>query len=308
MSRLLYALVLLFAVCACQTTKTIVNGVDERDANEILVLLDRNGIVAQKIQEKAGSMGAGHAEVLWDIAVPSEDGERAMALLSKNGLPRTIGPNLLDLFTNTGLVPSDIAEKIRYRQGLSDEIANMIRKIDGIVDVEVQLSFPQQNALNPNAKLPPITASVFVKHTGILDNPNSHLISKIRRLVAGAVSGLTYDHVTVIPIKASFAIPVSTVIRIAPQQYTQVFGFTVATTSAGKLQLLIISIIILLVVLIACFSWLFWKISPILKRRGGMNNLFHLTPLPQPTVQAEVKPPSEEKKAELPEKKPIDLP
>ncbi len=279
----LLVLLLLFTITACQSSKTIVNGVDERDANEIVVLLAQDDITAFKIEEKASGPGGGAAkEVLWDIAVSPDEAERAMATLAQNGLPRVRSPSLLDLFSSSGLVPSDVAEKIRYRQGLADEIANMIRKMDGVVDAEVQLSFPQEDVLNPNAKMPPITASVFVKHTGILNDPNAHLISKIKQLVSGAISGLSYDNVTVIPVLAKFAIPTSTIIQISQKEYTTAFGFVVAKTSATKFYVFLLSIFALTAILILTLILFFWKCYPILKRRGGIKMLFHITPLPRP--------------------------
>ncbi len=280
MVKALYLIFFLLSVCSCQSKRTIVNDVDESDANEILVLLDLKGIQGYKTEEKAAGPSTGPKEMLWDISVPSGDAESALSLLAQNGLPRTKSPNLLQLFTNTGLVPSNTAETIRYRQGLADEIANMIRQIDGVVDAEVQLSFPEEDALNPSAKLPPITASVFVKHTGILDNPNEHLISKIKQLVSGAIAGLSYDNVTVIPSRARFAIPTSTVIDIGSKEYIDVFGFSVDKNSAGLFRAFMIFVCAFPVILFLFTAWLFWKIYPILKKRGGLGMLFHLTPFP----------------------------
>ncbi|MBS0637332.1 MAG: type III secretion inner membrane ring lipoprotein SctJ [Verrucomicrobia bacterium] len=272
---------LLLVVTACQSSKTIVNGLDERDANEILVLLAQKHIPAYKIEQKAQSTGAGQKMQLWDVAVSSENAVRAMEILSENGLPRVRGPSLLDLFSSTGLVPSDTAENIRYQVGLADTIANMVRKMDGVIDANVELSFPEEDPLNPSAKLPPITASVYVKHTGVLDDPNRHLTSKIKQLASGAISGLSYDNVNVIPDRARFAINPSTLIEESPEEYVQDFGVTIAKTSSDDFQVFFITICLLLLSLILCFIWLSWKLYPILKRRGGISQLFQISPLPE---------------------------
>ncbi len=283
-----FTLLILLTLTGCQSSKTIVNGIDERDANEIVVLLAQKKITAYKIQQKAAQAGAGPRAILWDITVNPDQVEQAMAILAQNGLPRTRNPNLIDLFSAQGLVPSDISEKIRYRAGLADELDNMIRKMDGIVDSEVQLSFPQQDVFNPNAPLPPITASVFVKHTGILDDPNAQLAPKIKQLVSGAISGLSYDNVTVIPIRARFAIPSSMIIQVAPQEYKHVFGFTVENQSVDAFRMFLLAFGLTIVVFIFCFSWLIWKIKPITKRRGGFRMLFRMEPLPEPSADETV--------------------
>ncbi len=57
---------------------------------------------------------------------------------------------------------------------------------------------------NPQAPAQRVTAAVYVKHQGIVDDPNSHLISKIKRLVAGSVTGLDINDVTVISDRSRF--------------------------------------------------------------------------------------------------------
>ena len=42
--------VLAFAMTGCESKKTIVNGLDEREANEILVLLARENVPTYKLQ------------------------------------------------------------------------------------------------------------------------------------------------------------------------------------------------------------------------------------------------------------------
>ena len=50
-----------------------------------------------------------------------------------------------------------------------------------------------------------MTASVYVKHRGILDNPNSLLVTKIKRLVSSAIPGLEIDNVSVVSDRALYA-------------------------------------------------------------------------------------------------------
>src|ERR1700733_15276282 len=166
---LLIAIALL-GLTGCHSNQAIVHGLDERDANEILVLLAENNIPAHKVEQTASLGGGGGPKiVLWDVTVSSENVEQAMHFLNANGLARRSSQNLLTLFSATGVVLSEMAEKIRYRVGLADTIANLLCSVDGIVDADVELSYPKQDVLEPTAKLAPITASVFVKHTGVLD-------------------------------------------------------------------------------------------------------------------------------------------
>lgn len=196
--RLLVLSFIIALTSGCESKSSIVHGLSEQDANEIVVLLEKENIPTYKMAAKAAGGPGAQKLLLWDIAVQAADKVQAMAILSANGLPRTYSPTLLDLFTASGLVPSEMAEKIRYEAGLAASLATTIRKIDGVVDANVIISFPEENPLNPEETKGPITATVFVKHTGILDDPNSHISNKIKELVAGAVSGLKYDNVTAV--------------------------------------------------------------------------------------------------------------
>ncbi len=292
--------ILSFAMTGCESKKTIVNGLDEREANEILVLLARENVPSYKIREKEAGAGGGSKVVLWDIAVDSQDATRAMAILSANGLPRRRGQNLIELFSSGGLVPSDMQEKIRYQAGLADSIANTIRKIDGIVDADVQLSFPEEDPLNPNAPKGQITASVYVKHTGVLDDPNSHLITKIKRLVASSVAGLSFDNVTVIPDRARFSELSASREGASQQDLVRVWTLVVARDSLVRFQVIFFTLCLIVLILAFNTFWLGWKIFPILKKRGGIKSLFHMAPLPDTFETEAQKAASEEKPKEEP--------
>ena len=278
--------VLLFSLTACASRKTIVHGVEEQDANEVVVFLSSRNILAYKTQAPAaGPGGGGGGPALWDVSVSTEQSTEAMGLLNANGLPRRRGQKLLEIFSANGLVPSEMQEKIRYQSGLAAQIANTIRKIDGIIDADVQLSFPEEDPLNPKIQKAPVTAAVFVKHNGILDNANSQLIPKIRRLVAASVQGLNYDNVTVIPVRAQLTEADSqpTEQRTPSSvEMVRVWTIPIAKDSVRKFQTIFISLISLTAILVLCTFWLLWKITPVARECGGIVRLFSFHPLEMP--------------------------
>lgn len=276
---LILPLVLTFLM-GCSSQKTIVNGLDEKEANEIIVFLSTKGIDASKIPAKtSGAGGGGGGVALYDISVDAASATEAMAILNMNGLPRRRGQNLLNLFQSGGLVPSDMEEKIRYQAGLAEQIASTIRKIDGILDADVQLSFPEEDPLNPGKTVGKVTASVYVKHQGVLDDPNSHLITKIKRLVASSVNGLDFDNVTVISDRARFSdISIPGLQGGVPEEekdYSKVWGIIVAKDSVGRFQTTFFSLVLIILILILLLVWMFWKLLPVI-REGGFRQLFSL--------------------------------
>jgi type III secretion protein J len=281
-TRFLLLLVMASLLTSCGSNRIIVNGLDEKEANEILVYLATKGINATKIQAATDTAG-GAKTTLWNISVEESKANEAMALLNQVGLPRRRGQNLLGIFANSGLVPSGLQEKIRYQAGLAEQIASIIRKIDGVLDAEVQISFPDEDPLNPGANKQKITASVFVKHSGILDDPNAHLATRIKRLVAGSVNGLDFDNVTVIGDRARFT-------ETAPggfqggfsedeRPYVNVWSVVVARDSLTRFQTIFFSFTVALLLLLSTLLWLLWKLLPILKATGGFKQLLSLQPI-----------------------------
>jgi len=276
LNQLLLLVVVVGFLTGCQSRRIIVNGLDEKDANEILVFLSNKGIDASKIQAIAATGGAAKA-ILWNISVEESQANEAMALLNQVGLPRRSSQSLLSLFSNVGLVPTGMQDKIRFQEGLAEQIASTIRKIDGVLDAEVRISFPEEDPLNPNAPKQKITASVFVKHNGVLDDPNSHLQTRIRKLVASSVNGLDYDNVTVVGDRAKYGDAASnfqTSIGEGEQKLMNVWSVIIAKDSLTRFRLIFFSFIVTVLLSILALIWFLWKFLPLIKETKKVNQLF----------------------------------
>jgi type III secretion protein J len=260
-------IVLLFMLTGCSDRIAIINNVDEREANEIVVFLASKGISADKQAAISGNVGGGGGPQMWNIYVDPGNITESLAILNRNGLPRKQGQNLLEIFGDTGLVPTDMQQKIRYQAGLAQQIANTIRQIDGVIDASVQISIPTDDQQT-------ITAAVYVKHQGVLDNPNSQLITKIKQLVSGSVPGLKFENVTVISDRSRF-----TDVTLAGEQktieeereYVSVWGVVVARNSVGLFRFYFIFFSVLILILIGILSWIIFKCLPYIKDNGGVS-------------------------------------
>lgn len=297
-----------FLYTGCSSQAVIVNGVEERDANEIIVLLATKGITAHKIPSSAGAGPGGATKVqLWDIEVPQSQRLEAMDILNEAGLPRRPAETLLNIFGQTGLVPSATGEKVRYEAGLAQQIASTIRKIDGILDANVIISFPPENPLTGKAS-GPITAAVFVKHNGVLDDPNLHLREKIQRLVAASVAGLSFNNVTVVGIKARESAGPPEVLKTLRQgqQLTNIWSIVMTQASVFRFQTIFLILILVIVLLLLLLIWTLWKFTPLLKRVGFLR-LFKISPITvesfeKPKEENLEEPAKEEKKPEVEDK------
>lgn len=266
----LFFLSLLF-LTSCQNNETIVSNIDERDANEILVYLASKGIDAMKVLAPASDIG-GTTSVSYFIVVDEEQSIEAMALLNSAGLPRRMGTNLLTLFAKSGLMSSDREETIRYQAGLAEELCNTIRKIDGVLDADVQISFPPDTLTPvPGAPPPKTTAAVYIKHQGIFEDPNSHLEVKIKRLLSASVNNLDYDNVSVITDRARFAdIHIGQdpewIGKANTQTYVSLWGMILSKSSLLRFRFIFFTLLILLLGLFGMTGYLLYKSYPNLRR------------------------------------------
>ncbi len=284
----------LLCLMGCQSNMLIVTGIEEREANEIIVFLASKGISSYKTPVVSSGPGAATgASLKYSIAVEEAKSTEAMAILNQNGLPRIKGTNLLDLFAKQGLMTSDKEETIRYQAGLGEQIANTIRKIDGVIDADVQLSFPAENTgvIGMQQTQQKITAAVYVKHQGILDDPNSHLVIKIKRLVSGSVNGLDVNDVTVISDRSRFTdITLNQAVEeITPKakEYVSIWSIVMSKNSASRFRFLFFFLSFLVILLSVIAGWMIWKFYPTLKRKGGIKELLHPAPIEIESSQTE---------------------
>lgn len=288
--RVILIFLSLIFLASCEKQMVIVSDVPEREANEIIVFLASKGVDATKA---AASTGAGVAlgtseGSMWNILVDQKKELEAMAILNRNGLPRKKSPSLLELFAKSGLISSEREENIRFQAGLAAQIAGTIRQIDGVIDATVELSIPEQQGIvlpGQEAEKKRIVAAVFVKHQGILDDPNSHLVTKIKRLVSGSIAGLDVNDVTVISDRSRFT---DIYLKDSPEsitpkakEYVSIWSIVMAKGSTVRFRFLFFTLIFSLIIFALLVGWMLWKFYPILRKRG-MKNLF--SPLPFKSV------------------------
>ncbi|WP_284452529.1 type III secretion system inner membrane ring lipoprotein SctJ [Parachlamydia acanthamoebae] len=262
--KIVYLFISLFLLTSCSSERTIVHGIREQDANEIIVFLNSKNIESTKVESSEGGGTGPQKAVLWDIQVTENKAMDAMSFLDEEGLPRKHQESLLDIFGSSSLVPSETQERIRYQAGLAQQIANTIKEIDGVIDANVMISFPEENPITGTTS-GPITASVYIKHNGILDDPNSQLRSKIRQLVAASVTGLKYDNVTIIGERAAIT---EQPFRMHSNalQLENIWSIDLAKESVSRFRFIFFSLLFLNLILLFCLIGLIWKLYPILKK------------------------------------------
>lgn len=184
--------VLLFLV-ACEGEQDIVHGLDELEANHILVVLESQGVTAGKMKEE-GRIPT------WAVIVPEGRAMEALRILVANRLPKPRSQGLAQVYPagSGGLIPTKTEEKAKFLLALQGEVENMLKALPGVQDARVTVVVPEKDIVRDlDTPPPPATASVAIVY-----NPENDAKpieeDKVRELVAAAVEDLKPNNVKVV--------------------------------------------------------------------------------------------------------------
>ena len=253
--RRLLPLLGLLVLAACKTQLNA--GLTERQANEETALLLRAGIPASRdVDPKTGML------TVW---VEQSRFADAVDLLRAHGLPQQHFDTIADVFKGNGLIVSPGEERARMVYALGEELSHTISDIDGVLTARVQIVIPDNDPLQRDVA--PASASVFVRY-----KPGSQvdaLVPQIKMLVAGGVSGLPYDKVSVVLVPAT--LPQA---QAQPMEMEEVFGIWVYGGSAQSVRLLLAAAAGMLAVLLGLAGRLAWvSRHKLVRRPAGGNTL-----------------------------------
>ena len=151
---LLLSLLLLLSGCKVE----MYSGLSEDQANQMLSTLLRRGIEAEK--QAAGKNG-------YTLLVDDDQLVRALQVLKENSLPREAFKNLGEVFAGDGMISSTSEVQARMSYALSQELADTLSRIDGVLTARVHVVLGVNDKVN-NITIAP-SAAVFLRHT--LDSP-----------------------------------------------------------------------------------------------------------------------------------------
>jgi len=207
----------------CRTE--VAHDLSETDANRIVAVLAEQGIAGEILA--SGNRG----EASWTVAVPASEGTRARVALSQREMPADPEQGLAEVFDRSGLVPTATEERARLMHAIQGELVETLQSLEGIVAARVHVSLPEgrRGLLAPSAEdRPEPSASVVIRHRGERPPVSEE---EIRGIVAGAISDLSTERVTVvtIPTPPPSPVVVATVVPLGP--------FSVSPSSLGALRI-----------------------------------------------------------------------
>jgi type III secretion protein J len=196
-------------------------GLNEVEANQVVVALDRAELAARK----RTATGSGGPSDLYEVTVASSEATQAMRLLEEQGLPRPVPPGFDALFRDTGALATPAEERARVIAASAGELSRSLEHLPGVLSARVHVAIPNsQTALD--ATPAPMTAAVLLERQS---GRASLAEAPVRELVASAIDGLDASRVTIVQVSALAA-------AVRPSTLAQVGPFRVSPASAATLR------------------------------------------------------------------------
>lgn len=197
--------VLIFSACG---KEPVHQDLTERDANEILVALYKQGIDATKLRVQSAQ------EVTYVVEVPKDKIHQARQVLADSNLPRKKQLGFSGICEEKGLIPTPAEEKCRKLLALKGEIINSLERVPGVIDADVVLNIPEISEFADDtaaSKKPTASAVIRVKK----DEAGAEVSeSRLQRFISNGVENLDPRDVSVI---VSYVEPPQKVIEKGPQ-------------------------------------------------------------------------------------------
>lgn len=283
--RLLTLLLLVLTLGACQKTG-LHHGLEEAEADEILVYLHEKGIDAEKKKEVSGQ------DVSWTILVPKLDLPIARRVLVEQNLPRKKELGLSGVYKEKSMISSAGEQHARFLLSLKGEIINSLEKIPEVVDADVVLNVPSESdfaLLEETRKRP--TASVVLRLKVIPGFETAITEGKIQRFVANAIPEMDPNDVVVVLTRAKSATETMLVpsagseggdengfaMSAPPPPLEEVAGLRMDPDSKSRFRIYVIFFLFLLVVLSMALIYNVIRLTR-LKQAGGGQALAALPP------------------------------
>ena len=182
--------VLFFTHCTNMENPKLVQGLKERDANNILLILSNNAIQAKKEIDKDGT---------YFVTVEPKNQMMGLRVLSDFGEPQTQRESMGTIFHKDNMISSPMEEFARYTFALDQDLEKTLSQIDGVISVRVHVSLPMpsDNLWSSEAIKP--GAAIFIKYRS--GNRLDLFTNRIKLLVSKAVPGLTANMVEIFPLE-----------------------------------------------------------------------------------------------------------
>jgi type III secretion protein J len=233
MKNYFYRLVILascFLLVACD--QELLKGLDQRQANEVLAVLQQANISAKK--QDGGKLG-------FSIQVDESDFVKAVQLLKTNDLPSKARVEIAQMFPADSLATSPRAEKARLFSGIEQRLEQSLLVLPAVVQARLHISYDVESTSATMQKTPTSHLSVLVVYRNADDE--AVLVNQIKRFLKNSLPAVNYDDISVVLTK------MNTEQQIVPQfaEPEYISSPLILQVTIGVMALMLIGAIALLV-------------------------------------------------------------
>ena len=186
--RTLLTIALLFLLTACQKA-SLLESLDEPQANEIVSVLLRHNIAAEK-------RGMGKGSFTVDVA-PS-DLPQAIDLVQEYGLPTPSATQISQAFPADAMVSTPLGERARLYSAIEQRLEESIAAMHGVRKAHVDVSYDLRTTTSLSRDQVPEgmrLAAVVVHEPGVDEQV---LLQSVKRFLRNTFSNVEYDNISVI--------------------------------------------------------------------------------------------------------------
>ncbi len=237
----LLSFLLLILMLSCGT-RELCSNLSEAEAQKIIFVLQKYGINATKLKVGEGE------KATFSVIVPQEDLVAANYILETYHLPKKPEKGLSEIFSSTGIIPTQLEEKAKYLSALQGELAKTLEIIDNVSSARVHIVLPEKDKLSETETVKP-SAAVFIKYYG---DKIPITEEGVKEIVAHSVPELSPENVAVVMERI-----------FIPQNFTQKIK---EKKSMGKIAgfnytMIIVFLGVVILVLVMMVLFLFFKLK-----------------------------------------------
>lgn len=185
--RLLLPLLALLLLAGC-ARKPLLEGLDERQANEVIAVLLRHNIDANKLNVGKGG---------FQVNVTPRDLPEAIELMQRNDLPSAPRSQVAASFPADSLVSTPLGERARLISAVEQRLEESLRLLDGVHAARVHLNYDANLGTEGRRaeRRRMHVAAVVAHHPGA---DGEVLLQSVKRFLRNTFDGVEYDNVSVI--------------------------------------------------------------------------------------------------------------
>ncbi|BAT44826.1 TPA: EscJ/YscJ/HrcJ family type III secretion inner membrane ring protein [Escherichia albertii] len=176
---------LILLLCSCKQQE-LLNHLDQQQANDVLAVLQRHNISAEKKDQ--GKVG-------FSIYVEEADFASAVDWLKIYNLPGKPDIQISQMFPADALVSSPRAEKARLYSAIEQRLEQSLKIMDGIISSRVHVSYDVDSGDSGKTTLPVHISVLAVYEQDI--NPEIK-INDIKRFIVNSFASVKYDNISVV--------------------------------------------------------------------------------------------------------------